>query len=417
MWHTSRRRLLTVRHRQFQYIQCTGLLLFLLASTSVAQDDKKKKEEWQTWLSGVAELEGASIIVDVDLRTRRPNTQFREQRGMETLERLSVLLNRGVREIDGTYVFHRYMEADDLRARSIHGHAMIWLRFLSGEDREELRSGRGLSWESVSPGDRKALEYVVRKLGGGVGDSMLDQAGNSVRMGVYFTPQIEFEDPKTGTTRRVSLSSGYPQLEKPEGQPARSQNPVRRQSPRNIARPIGGDLDFESGRIVSLAELFKLSVDQWDMRFWYDGRLSESLYFLSGRFDQDRFMECIEEVTRTVETMKTENDLSFITGAPVDNLLRSYFEDLDEDAEGTTKTVGDFLNGGSATLFEILGPEPSPQVRSILNQMGLSMDQQVTMKAAMALFFTAPGMTRVEGGEPGQAHFVSNTFGLSYRGS
>lgn len=393
-----------------------GLLLLTLSSTSVAQDDKRK-EEWQTWLSGVAELEGASIFVDVDLRRRRPNTQFRERRGMETLERMSALLNRGMSEIDGTYVFHRYMDDGDLRARSIHVHAMSWLRFLGGEDREKLLSGKGLSWGSVSPRDRKALEFVVRKLGNGVGDSMLDQAGNSMRIGVHFTPHIEFKDPKTGKTLRVTISSGYPQLEKPEGQPEVSQNPIGRQSIRNIVRPVGGELDFESGRIVTLAEIFKLSVDQWDMRFWYDGRLAESLYFVSGRFDQDRFMDCIEEVTRTVTTKKSENDLDLVTGAPVDDLLRSYFDDPGQDAEGTTKTIGDFLNGGSATLFEILGPNPSPQLRSVLDQFGLSMDQQVTMKAAMALFFTAPGRTRVEGLDPEQVYFVQHTLGLSYRGS
>ena len=397
-----------------------GILLLVASVCTIAQEsaiaqERDYREEWQEFLTTVAELEDASLFIDVDPRRKPPHPRFEEPRGMETIERLATLMNRSFEEVEGTYVLYRWIGPEDLRARSDHALALSWLQGLSDVERKALLSSSGLSFDQVLGQGRTVLTHVIRKLSGGIGDRMLADHPSEVRIAVGFTPFILFNDPETGRPVRLSILQRYPRLDPLPEHTSVSDN--ERSAIEPISRPRDGQLDFGDGEVLTLAELFKKGLEEWNLRFWYDGRLADTVYFVSGRFDKKRFMDCIELATRTVETKEGRDEFQALSDSVVNDLIRAFFDDPSANAEGTQLSVGDFSSGRMATLSEILGPNADPSVLSAIERYGLSMDQRFELMPGLVLAFKAPGMSRIEDAPDGWPQHVSHSFGLSFRGN
>lgn len=393
----------------------SATLLFLLGSALVHAQGQDYKEEWQKFLSNVAMLENASLFIDVDTRKKPSHPRFSEQRGLDTIERLSTLLSRGMQQTGGTYVLYRSLDPGDKRSLSSHALALSWLQNISLSDRESLTSSSGLLYSNIDASEKDVLRHIIRRLSGGTGDIMLDEHEKDLRLAASFSPYIEFTNPENGELVKIPVVRQYPELDLLENGSTKS-SPTDRVI-RPIARPTDGDLDFGQGEIRTLAELFKLGSDKWGLTFWYDGRLSDTSYFLSGSFTKNRFMECIEITTRTVETKEANDPFLSLSNDVMMDLIDEFFEDRSQVVDGTQMTISDFTSGINSTLFDVFGPNPGSLVASMLERYGISGDHRVRLKPGIVLSFLAPGRTRIEDSTDGTQQYKINNFGLAIRGN
>lgn len=349
---------------------------------------------WSDLLTDYAKTEQACLVVDIDA-TRRPGRYVIDGPSGEIgLDRLGVALGRSWVNVDGAYVFRRRAETGDLISKSARRHTLDLLRPMGVLDLDAMRRGT-FALTSLSGEQQRSVRHVVSSLGDGVGDSMVAQYHDRIRMRLVL---------ETTLTAQGRTSQGTAVLELPiEGQTTQGTDPVRTvESYPPLIAPTEGGLDFGTGTIMTLRDIALRARATLDVSMEYDGRLGNSLYFVSGRFTARRLVSAFSTVldtadVRIVEPADSEGITTF-----ANSLKEIVFGPYRSDQLGFAGLkVGDALDAKKRTFLAAFGEQPPQRIRAFMYEHRLEPTDEFVLSAGLALHFSAPGMaTLVTGDSP-----------------
>ena len=348
---------------------------------------------WLSPLSQVARSEEASLCVDVDGVSRPRPFLYPRRAGRAGLDRLAAAIDRTRIEVDGVHVFRRRVDRNDLRLSSPHEHAMAFLQSLGATDTSLLRRGL-LQFSSLPFSTERRLRFALSRLGDGLGDSMLANYPGRIGMRLVLEPTAVGLSRSGDGNVRLALD------------PDRSRVPVgeRLQSalePPPLGRPSDGELEFGDGRIETLAQIAKEAEATFGRPIWFDGRLSETLYFMSGTYTEQRLLAVLTAVTETYSVQPApegfgENDFTEERAEVLDLAFGPYRDDPIGVAD---LTYEDLIAGKQTSFFDLFGNTPPRHVLTFMNRYRIQPTDQVTVEGELFLAFAAPGIAALETGE------------------
>lgn len=348
---------------------------------------------WLGPLAMVAKSEQASLCIDVDRVLRPGPFQYPRRAGRTGLDRLAAAIDRTRIEVDGVHVYRRRMDRNDIRLSSPHRHAMSFLQSLGATDTSLLRRGL-LKFSSLPFATERRLRYAIAKLGDGLGDSML--ANYPERIGM----RLVLEPTAVGLSRtgdgNVRLALSPEAVRVPVGELVRGAA-----EPDPIGRPADGELDFGDGRIGTLEQIAQEAELAFGRPLLYDGRLADSLYFLSGTYTEDRLLAVLAAVT---ETFSLRPSTAVFGGEDFSaerlEILELAFGPYRDELIGVAGlTYGDLMAGKETTIVELFGGRPPRQVQLFMNQYRIQPTDALSVEGELFLAFAAPGLAGLDTGE------------------
>ena len=348
---------------------------------------------WLKPLSHVAQMEQASLCVDVDGVSRPRPFQYPRRAGRAGLARLAAAIDRTQIEVDGVHVFRRRVDRNDLRLSSPHEHAMAFLQSLGATDTSRLRRGL-LEFSSLPFSTKRRLSFALASLGNGLGDSMLANYPDRIGMRLMLEPAAVALSRSGDGDVRLALAT------------ARAAIPLRAR-PRNaveqdpLGGPADGELEFGNGRVATLAQIAQEAELAFGRPLWFDGRLSETLYFLSGTYTENRLLAVLAAVTETYSVQPAPEgfgDENF-TKERIEILELAFGPYRDDPIGVADLTYEDLIVGKQTSLFELFGDKPPRHVLTFMNRYRIQPTDGVMVEGELFLAFAAPGIATLETGE------------------
>ncbi len=341
-------------------------------------------------LTRFAETEHASLFVDVDLESSLRPFLFEAPCGPEGLDRLGVAIDRSWSLVDGAYVFKRKIESGELRELSSLQQAHKFLRPLGVLDLNDLRLGT-LAFSSLSTDQQRALRFVIASSGDGVGDSML--ANYPHQIGVRLVLETKLLAKSRTADNRAMLDILSEDVPIPKDAPASL-----------VLEPLGGpedgELDFGTGELLTLDKISERAKIAFGQEVTYDHRFAGSVYFVSGKFTQRRFVRTLVAVTEptAVALFDPKDDSKRVLD--VQSLKLLVFGPYRSQKVGLGDiTVEDALESKSRTFAEAFGKRPPQRVQAFLYKHRLEPTDEFSVSADLALYFAAPGMATLYSAE------------------
>lgn len=328
-------------------------------AVAVANDEMRK--EWTEALNRFCEIEGVSMVFDVNLRLGFPG-QYQGKHGIEGAKRLALFTNRKYKEIEGVQFFMRDIANLDANHSRPIFYLADFLRGLPADAVSRLVDG-GLPLSMIpaekqsfirylcasNPSMRTGLamsdwEHTVIKLGTSVNLVQSDAKGNKTSI-----PVLPKEVPPPITDEQVSKTlAGTNQVPKIDPFGPKSEGP----------------LEFEPGRIITLDKLVKASQEKFGESYVYDMRLAESELFVRGSFSSRTLSLLLKSLTTTTpirsftpEDKDPKQALRDLLSGPLASLATTSMSDfingdatLSDLMKGRDGIAQDFLKGNSRTL-------------------------------------------------------------------
>ena len=348
---------------------------------------------WFKPLSHVARLEQASLCVDVDGVSRPRPCQYPRRAGRTGLDRLAAAIDRTRIEVDGVHVFRRQVDRNDLRLSTPHQHAMAFLQSLGATDTSRLRRGL-LEFPYLPFSTQRRLRFALARLGNGLGDSMLANYPDRIGMRLMLEPTaVGLSRSGDGNVRLA--------LDVERGRVPLREKPRNAVEPAPLGRPADGELEFGDGRVATLAQIAQEAEAAFGRPIWFDGRLSETFYFLSGTYTEDRLLAVLSAVTETFSVQPAPegfSDRDFTKERT--EIVELAFGPYRDDPIGVADlTYGDLIVGRQTSFHELFGDRPPRHVMTFMNRYRIQPTDGVTVEGELFLAFAAPGIATLETGE------------------
>ena len=171
--------------------------------------------------------------------------------------------------------------------------------------------------------------------------------------------------------------------------------------PPPLGRPADGELEFGDGRVSTLAQIAQEAEAAFGRPIWFDGRLSETLYFLSGTYTEDRLLAVLAAVTETYSVQPAPEGFGFedFTEERIEILELAFGPYRDEPIGVAELTYEDLILGKQTTFFELFGNKPPRHVLTFMNRYRIQPTDGVMVEGELFLAFAAPGIATLETGE------------------
>ncbi len=347
---------------------------------------------WLTPLLHVAGMEQASLCVDVDGVARPSPFQYPKRSGRAGLDRLAAAIDRTRIEVQGVHVFRRQVDRNDLRLSAPHEHAIAFLKSLSATDTSLLREGQ-LEFSYLPYATRRRLSYALARLGSGLGDSMLANYPDRIGMRLVLEPTAIGLSRSGDGSVRLALDTEKAHV------PLRDR-PTDEVEQAPLGRPMDGELEFGDGRVATLEQIAQEAEAAFGRPIWFDGRLSDTLYFMSGTYTENRLLAVLSAVTETFSVQPAPEGLTGLDFSKArSDILESAFGPYRDEPIGVADlTTGDMMDGKLTTFFELFGNRPPRHVLTFMNRYRIQPTDSVTVEGELFLAFAAPGLASLDSG-------------------
>lgn len=370
-----------------------GIAAFLLAvcasSISLAQhgSDQESRQPTRTKipiedrLRQLVEVEDATTFIDVGAMSYVP--EWPSRLGVEGMKLLAAELRRDWKQVDGIQVFLRPRGPETLTGYRSFKAAGIFLESLSGSQIKSLLSGELLA--SDLPKDivsQLLLETTGITLGAKF--RLLEDQPN-VRLGMVADSELTVKDRDGRIVKTVIQRPNPPRkFGKPELKPVEVVP---------LDAPVGGDLDFGEGRLLTLVELLVKAKETFGADYYYDQRLAETQFFLSGTFGKEQFDRVLAMHTDIPPVQPMSEQYDRVVTQLWDALESRFLDGLAE-SQGVESAESQF-QGRTISMKEVASDFPEAYAR--FKAQGLSDSDQVTVRLRFRIF-ADPGTSTIIGG-------------------
>ncbi len=199
---------------------------------------------------------------------------------------LASQLHRSYKQVAGAQAFSR-RASGGISPTYVRG---LWAELLSNLGPAAIqKAARGeLTTDELAAAERSqllSLAAAFPQLAGAV------CAGRPLKLSVHVEAGMRYTDPRTGEQAHFTIPHPLPTEETPLTQSSKPGNKMDVDQ-----APPDGELDMKKGEVLGLAELLSRASKAFKTPFAWDGRLSNTFFFVSGRYTLDRFRDCLREV-------------------------------------------------------------------------------------------------------------------------
>jgi hypothetical protein len=237
------------------------------------------------------------------------------------------------------------------------------------------------------------------------GALMLDKGGNA-RIGMQLLPMIEYADPETGKTVRMTLpwAADGPTMTPPVGD-----SPLFPYTP---LEPLStqGPLDFGDGKVLSLKEMVAQAEEAFDTRYYLDFRLADTLVYVRGNMDKATF-EKIYALVGDAQPPVERPARASLDRETLQAWLAQYADSFASTEQLHGMQPADFVEGKTMSAGDLASYDPA--LRTLFEGRGLSASTQVRLRMGVE-FSLDPGGIRTSfppqaaGGRGSVKYGVSN---------
>lgn len=232
--------------------------------------------------------------------------------------------------------------------------------------------------------------------------------GKNARVGIQFLPLVEFTDPATGKSGRLTLpgwaEDGPFQTAEVEKGASFPYVPLNRQTET-------GPLSFGRGSVLTLREVVAQAEEAFGTRYYLDHRLTDTLVFVRGSMGKETFAKVYEHIGAAKRPVERPNGNKLDSASLQDWLIRNA-DVLARSANLHGMEVSDFINGATLTAGDLVARDPG--LRSLFDSRGLSPSAQIRLRAGIEFSLDPGGFRSSFPSQPG-ANGRTIHFGVSNR--
>ncbi|HXH60657.1 MAG TPA: hypothetical protein VNI20_04800, partial [Fimbriimonadaceae bacterium] len=170
-----------------------------------------------------------------------------------------------------------------------------------------------------------------------------------------------------------------------------------------LSGPTDGDLDFDTGQVLTLDQIVAQAEDAFGHKIQYDERMGSSRYFMSGKFTEPRLLAVISTVTEPLSVRQVQKQAEPDPAkmkADRDRILGFVYSPYRADRIGVAGlTVGDLIDGKDTTFGDLFGKKPPQAVSAFMYQYRIGADDKVRIEGDLYLAFAADGMAFLDSGQ------------------
>jgi hypothetical protein len=256
-----------------------ALVLLALVSTNGQEPQKGARPSPEERLKKIARVEDATLFVDLGPRSFVPN-EWPRRMGQEGMRLLASEMVREWKEVNGVQVMLRRRGPDALTGyQSVKG-ASVFLGSLTDAQlaallRCELGAGE------ISP---DVLDALTNHMSGGTPTSRIRMAESptSIRLGMIADYEITVSDSTSGRSEKRMV-------QRPMKDPVKKTDREIRDDWSPLGKPKGGALDFGDGELLGLDVLLARASKTFGKSYYFDARLTDTQFFVSGSYDEETF--------------------------------------------------------------------------------------------------------------------------------
>ena len=383
-----------------------------LAASSAGQpadpELEKRIAAWEKYLAEALANAKTSIIVDVDTRTAPPpplqGLEGVHERNL--MDGLASVTNRELVEGSHGLAFKRSWPPG-VRPWDSTTTILEWLTGRGAQYLDRL-GGDGMAFTELDPASQKLL--LANAGNSGVVSAIL--RNDFVHVKLRANPNIEYTD-RAGVRRMAGMfyDNDHPQQRARLDAVYASYKPPKPSAPKDLPPPVG-EIRFSPGKLFTVNELSRELRTKHQVRIQYDARLGESHLFVQGAFSGESVMDLLQSVLTTQEPslLKSPPDVNKILG---DLFGNPALAGLAQHRFGGDMDALDphlFVKGETANLGDLA--RMSPWIKGWAQQVGLSMDNSVRLRAGLGVGLWAAGSTIFHIDEQGIKHTIRNTGGI-----
>lgn len=390
-------------------VLCLATCLAAISPGQPADPELDKRiAAWEKYLAEALANAKTSIIVDVDTRTTPPPAL----QGLEgvhernLVEGLASVTNRELVEGSHGVAFKRAWPTG-VRPWDSTTAILEWLTGKGAQYLDRL-GGDGMAFSELDSASQKLL--LANAGNSGVVSAILRH--DFVHVKVRANPHVEYTD-TTGARRIAGMfyDNDHPQQRARLDAVYSSYKPPRPSAPKNLPAPVG-EIRFSPGKLFTVNELSRELRTKHQVRIQYDARLGESHLFVQGMFSGESIIDVLRAVLTTQEPslLKSPPDVNKILG---DLFSNPALAGLAQHRFGGDMDALDphlFVRGETANLGDLA--RMSPWIKGWAQQVGLSLDSSVRLRAGLSVSLWAAGSTILHIDEQGIKHTIRNTGGI-----
>ncbi|MCH8977764.1 MAG: hypothetical protein IH945_00780 [Armatimonadetes bacterium] len=336
-------------------------------ATSTSENDREDGlRRIETRLQKISEIERTSLFVDFGALSVVP-PDWPMAMGEEGMRLLAQSLRRQWGQLDGVQLF--------LRPRGPQTHpkllkAQAAYQFLSGLSDSQLDTLLQGKLQSKDLDPASWFDLVVNMSGKTANAPQRLLAGlNSTKVGLAKDVYFEVMDPTSGRSMSRTVQR-EPEFGDPLEESAEVDWTPLKPAP-------AGDLDFGKGDLLTLKEVIGRASKQFGDLYYYDARLANTLFFVSGSYSSELFNRVLARHTALPKAQPLSQNYEVVVEQLNDMLRSRLFSSVAAEDEGVADG-GRLLQGVQVPLSAIQGRFPVPY--SVFRRNGFSDQDPVRVK-------------------------------------
>jgi len=387
-----------------------------LGSAVYPTDPGERAKVWEASLNRLFKGQPATVLFDVDLRRQPPilpESGPKIQLHGTTMIVVAAFNYRSWKEVGGVQLFRRRTKAEGPYKTPLE-ELNNWLKSLDAATLSQI-GGDGIPFATLPTG---VQQMALRQIGAVAPDALptvierLNQGAFRLKMRYGF----QYKDANGNTeTRAVDSNEIYPD--------ERARQKIVKEAGAATLSPLSpasrGPMKFESGVVLTFAELVSKASGAFGKRFDYDQRLGEWKLFVYGEFSYEDFLDAIREASEVIPFVDL-GDTSYVGQFKIDDLLAGPLAGLLESDNRTEKggSLGprDFQARRTVSFGEVLsGMAKTPRGLASLNLQDSTPVQLwcgLTMVADFGGTRTSPFFRANSGDDPTNIGRLPNLFAI-----